>query len=217
LSRFLCLKDDKGNPYEAKFLRDIVLNFAIAGRDTTGQLLSWTFYCLSLYPDVQKKLLEEIDNFNEEFSIKSVKSLNYLDNVVHETLRYFPSVPNTGRTVVQDDILPSGFPVKRGERMSMGTKLLHRNIKYWNNPDEYIPERWEDKDILKHTFQYIPFYGGPMVCLGKQLALLEAKVAIISLLRKYTFELNVKHKVIERRALILVAENGISMRVKKRN
>jgi len=113
LSRFLCLKDDEGNPYEFKFLRDIVLNFTIAGRDTTGQLMSWVLHLISLNPDVMKKLVEEIDNFNEEISIQSLKSLKYLDNVIHETLRFYPSVPAAARSAKSDDILPSGMVVKK--------------------------------------------------------------------------------------------------------
>jgi len=215
LSRFLCLKDDKWAPYSSEFLRDIILNFVIAGRDTTGQLLTWTFYILSQHPDVYGKLLKEIENFNEDLSIQSIKSLTYLDNVIHETLRLYPPVPVVFRTCDGDDILPSGLPIKKGERMNMNVYDLHRSKKYWDDPEEFIPERWDKKPIT-HPFQFIPFYAGPMVCLGKQLALLEAKILIIKLLKQYTFELDTTHTIRPRKNIILISSSGVKMFFKKR-
>jgi len=216
LSRFMCLRDDEGNPYNPQFLRDIVLNFFIAGRDTTGQLLTWTFYLLSKYPNVYKKLLEEVENFNEEISTKNVKEMHYLNNVIHETLRLYPSVPALIRTAVKDDILPGGVPILKGERFIVNVYSLHRNKKYWDNPDDFIPERW-DKSPIKHQNQFFPFYGGPMKCLGKQLALLEAKTLIVSILKNYTFELDNSIDVFPIKSIILVSKEGVHMTFKKRD
>jgi len=177
--------------------------------------MSWVLHLISLNPDVMKKLVEEIDSFNEEISIQSLKSLKYLDNVIHETLRFYPSVPAAARSAKSDDILPSGMVVKKNERVTINTQFVHRNKKYWDNPDDFIPERWDESPI-KHPFQYIPFYGGPMVCIGKPLALLEAKTYLVLMLKNYTFQRDEKHTVVVRRSLTLTAENGIKMILTKR-
>jgi len=115
LSRFMCLRDDNGDPYSDKYLRDIFMNFLIAGRDTTAVLMSWLTYLLCNNPKSYDELLKEIDTMFpdlQEPDEKEYSNMNKLHNIVQETLRLYPPVPLNGRFALKDDILPSGIKLK---------------------------------------------------------------------------------------------------------
>ena len=118
LSRFMDLKDSDGNDlYTDENLQDMVLNFLIAGRDTTAQALSWTFYLLHLNPRVLNVLLKEIDEVLGDKLIPTYdqcKTMKYANAVFHETLRLYPSVPKNAKEALNDDVLPNGTVIKKG-------------------------------------------------------------------------------------------------------
>jgi fatty acid omega-hydroxylase len=124
LSRFMEASNAQGEPLSNDELRDIVLNFVIAGRDTTAQALSWTFYMLMSHPRVEAKLLDEINaNITEESLAdsaklyESIKDMKYAHAVFYEVLRHYPSVPLNQKYALQDDVLPDGTPVRKGDHI----------------------------------------------------------------------------------------------------
>jgi len=131
-------------------LRDFVINFIIAGRDTTAQLLGFACYEISKNPEKQSKLLEEIDaTVNESLDFDSIKNLPYTKAVLDETLRLWPPVPFNNRTAIDDDILPGGIFIPRGSRVTYNNWAIARDADYWDNPEAFIPERFLEK--LKKT------------------------------------------------------------------
>lgn len=179
------------NPKE---LRDIVLNFVIAGRDTTAILLTWTFYELSRNPEIQEQLRNEI---NEMFmsDYKSLKQMQYLRAVQNEILRLYPPVPANFKQALQDDLLPSGHFVRAGTEVEFNAFTLHRMpIWNWKGDDAecFKPERWLDEEYIQkiHSYQYIPFLAGYRRCLGSELALIESGILICMILQNYTVELS---------------------------
>ncbi|KAI8139710.1 cytochrome P450 [Fennellomyces sp. T-0311] len=181
LSRFMAARNPQGEPLSDKELRDTVLNFIIAGRDTTAQALSWTFYNLMLHPRVEAKLLAEIEQFIPE------------DEKFYEVLRLYPSVPSNVKVALDDDVFPDGSPIKKGDSVSWSPYAMARTRKIWGEDAcEFKPERWikPDGDLRRESAgQWPAFHAGPRICLGQNLATLEALVAIILLVKRYKFSL----------------------------
>lgn len=186
---------------DEQVLRDQLLNIMIAGRDTTAGLLSFTMYELARNTEVWKKLKEEIYakfGYGEEALIKnitfeSLKRCEYLKCVINEVLRLYPSVPVNYRVAVKDTTLPQGGGadghsrtfIPKGQVIGYVVSATHRdpNI-YGKDADVFRPERWEDKD-LKPGWGYLPFNGGPRICLGQQFAITEASYVIARLVQMF--------------------------------
>lgn len=175
-------------------LQDQLLNIMIAGRDTTAGLLSFTMYELSRNPEIWEKLKAELyDKFGsgedsniEEITFESLKRCEYLKWVINEVLRLYPNVPVNFRVAVKDTSLPRGggadgkMPVliKKGQVIGYVISATHRNPEHFGkDADVFRPERWGDKN-LKPGWAYLPFNGGPRICLGQQFAMTEASYII---------------------------------------
>lgn len=215
LSRFMCLVDDNGQPYSDVWLRDILFNFLIAGRDTTALTLTWFMYCMSQNPAcealVREEIARELPDPKEPITLKSLKGLKYLDWCLNETLRLYPAVPSEGRVSVKEDLLPSGHRIPPGCFVGVSSYLMHRRADYFPDPESFKPERWADP--LPHPYCYIPFYAGPQTCLGQSLALAEAKTAIVVLMRRLKLNLTSGQKVVPEKFIVLRARNGVLMNV----
>lgn len=186
---------------DPKVLRDQALNIMIAGRDTTAGLMSFTFYELSKRPDVWNKLKDEIyekygygdDVRLEEITFESLKKCTYLKNVINEVLRLYPSVPVNYRQANKDTTLPRGggpdgskpVLIEKGTPIGYVISATHRSLKYYGkDANEFRPERWEDR-ALKPGWAYLPFNGGPRICLGQQFALTEASYVITRIIQEF--------------------------------
>lgn len=187
LSLYMAATDDEGNSLGDQFYRDALMNFLIAGRDTTSILLTWTFYFLSNHPEVEKKLVAEVTSTfdeNESPSYAKLKTLKYLRHVLDEALRlYPPALPFMGKTAEKDDVLPNGIKVHAGQTVVYSAYVLHRSPKFWgDDAEEFRPERWEEEGLIKHPYQYVPFQKGPRICLGMDMAYLEASLVLVRIL-----------------------------------
>lgn len=177
-----------------RYMRDIIMSFFIAGRDTTACTLSFTFLILAQHPEIQEKLYEEIISHSikgDFITIDEMKGMDYLDGVIRESLRLFPPVPSDSKQAAQDDVLPDGTVVPKGCVVAFEVYSMGRDEKLWSNPERVEPERWFLRDGRRRPTQYeFPvFQAGPRICLGKDLALYEAKMVTTELLRRYRFEL----------------------------
>jgi len=191
-------------------LRDFVMNFLIAGRDTTAVLLTWCIYLLASHSDVVEKILAEIkENLAEDETptFQNTKSLVYMKQVLQETLRLYPPVPIDGFDAEKDCILPGGYKVEKGSPVLYCAWDLHRRPEYWGADSlAFKPERFANPPA---PFTWIPFHAGPRECLGKEMAYLEAKIMLCNFLRKYNFSLETSHVVETKQGIILTALNGV--------
>jgi len=214
ISRFMSLRDTDGKSFPDKWIRDIILNFMIAGRDTTATLLMWTFYLLGKNPSVLEKAIEEVNILKgKPPTTESMQPLKYLDNVLKESLRVRAPVPGTTRVAVKPDVLPDGTKVPAGVRVKYWAYFMHRDPKYWDEPESFKPERWTNPKVLRHSYQYLPFHGGPMSCLGRKMATLEAKVLMIMILQKFRLETLDNHAYKPFIGIITNCVGGAPMRV----
>ncbi|KAI8097201.1 cytochrome P450 [Halteromyces radiatus] len=228
LSRFMKASNQQGEPLDDNELRDIVLNFIIAGRDTTAQALSWCFYMLTTHPRVERKLYDEIDQWINDDLLTDSSALyevirgkmNYAHAVFFETLRLYPSVPLNQKYALNDDIWPDGTRIKKGDYVIWSSYAQGRSEKAWG-PDakHFRPERWinENGDLKRESQgQWPAFHAGPRTCLGQNLATLEAIVAIINLVRQYKFTLVPGQKITYQISLTLPMKYGLKLSVEKR-
>jgi len=167
----------------------------VAGYDTTGMTLSFLSYAMSKHPEVQTKLQEEIDQAFEESNgdfpdYNVIQSLPYLDMVIHETLRIYSPVGLNTRVATKDYNLPgTDIIIKTGDMLSWNARTLHRDPTHWENPDEFYPEHFSKEEKAKRNpYAFQAFGQGPRACIGMRLALLEAKVAVMAVLSKYSFK-----------------------------
>lgn len=177
-------------------LRYQVLNILLAGRDTTAGLLGWTFYLLARNPDIYDKLRSEVvqkfgTSDTSAISFESLKACVYLKNTMNEALRLHPVVPENSRRAVRNTTLPYGggldgkspIYIRAGQEVAYNVHIMHRRPDLWGaDANEFRPERWEG---YKAGWEYIPFNGGPRICLGQQFALTEAGYVIVRLLQRF--------------------------------
>jgi len=216
LSKFMQQSDAKGDKLPDQWLRDVVLNFIIAGRDTTGILLTWTFFEISRHPELLSKIQAEIEVIFEGDlpTSETLGKLVYLDKFIKEVLRLHPSVPSTGRWALNDDVFPDGTIIKAGYQIRYLPYYMHRDPKYWERPLVFDPDRWDDPNILKNKFQYIPFHAGPMRCLGEVMAVKEAMCLIVMILQRFVLILDPTHPVGEVFGIVMASTLGVKMFVK---
>ncbi|PNP74682.1 hypothetical protein FNYG_12018 [Fusarium nygamai] len=184
-------------------VREQVLGLLAAGRDTTASLMSWTWYCLIRNPRVFEKLRSEVissfgsspDSLSGTVTFASLKECTYLQHVLSETLRLHSVVPFNSRRALRDTTLPIGggpdgkspIFVPKGTEVNFSTHVLHRRKDLWGrDADDFVPERWEKKrGAASAIWHFVPFNGGPRICIGQQLALTEAGYVLVRMLQRY--------------------------------
>lgn len=190
LTKFMLMETDEGQGFSDAYLQDFIVNFILAGRDTTAVTMSWMTYLLCTHPSIQQEAVEEITTVLQGHSpsFENVKELSFLSRIIHETLRLYPSVPIEMKTVMKDDVLPTGHSVKQGEMLFYSIYALNRRPDIYPNPDAFQPDRWID--FKPSAFEYPTFNAGPRTCLGKEMALLEIKMLMSALLQRYELTLS---------------------------
>uniref|UniRef100_A0A4E9EBJ3 Cytochrome P450 n=1 Tax=Gibberella zeae TaxID=5518 RepID=A0A4E9EBJ3_GIBZA len=185
-------------------VREQVLGLLAAGRDTTASLMSWTWYCLLRNPHVFTKLRSKIlstfgqgpNSPSSVITFASLKECTYLQHVLFETLRLHSVVPFNSRRALRDTTLPTGggpdgkspIFVPKGTEVNFSTHVLHRRKDLWGeeDADDFVPERWEKKrGAASAAWHFVPFNGGPRICIGQQLALTEAGYVLVRMLQRY--------------------------------
>jgi cytochrome P450 len=186
---------------DRKVLRDQLVAVLLAGRDTTASTLSWTFYELARAPEVWRKLREEIIErvgLERAPTYDDLKSMKYLQATMNETLRLYPSVPFNVRLALKDTTLPRGggpdglspVGVLKDTPIAYSTLVMQRRADLYPlpsetfaHPDKFEPGRWDTWQ--PRPWQYIPFNGGPRICIGQQFALTEMGYTIVRMLQRF--------------------------------
>lgn len=173
-------------------LRSIILTFIFAGRDTTAECITYTFYAITRHPDVQQKIVEELEKAAEDdddtsgMTYETVKRFKYLEAVVLEAVRLYPALPFNVKHAVCDDYLPDGTFVPAGTDVVYSPWFMGRNNPIWGpDPLEFRPERWLEMSSRPSAFEFPTFQAGPRVCLGMNMAIIEAKLFVAVVLRRF--------------------------------
>ncbi|KAL2047698.1 hypothetical protein N7G274_000740 [Stereocaulon virgatum] len=173
-------------------IRSELLNILLAGRDTTASLLSNMWFIMARRPDIWEKMRAEVATLGgERPTLQQIKDMKYLRWVINECLRLYPVVPGNSRTAVVDTVLPVGggedgkspLFVPKGQIVQWSLFMMHRRKDlYGEDAEEFKPERWEK---IRPGWEYLPFNGGPRICIGQQFALTEASYTTIRLMQEF--------------------------------
>lgn len=208
-----------------EFLRDILVSFLLAGRDTTPSALTWFFWQISSRPDVVAEILEELRLIRESrgitgpFTMDSTREMNYLQAALSESMRLVPPVSLLGRECqAEEDMLPDGTVVKKGWTVMYSAMAMGQSERIWGaDCAEFRPERWLADGVFRarSPFEYPVFHAGPRVCLGKEMAFMQMKAVAASILER--FEIH----VVEERGkydvqITLRMEGGLPVRVREK-
>ncbi|KAK4476533.1 hypothetical protein RD792_015689 [Penstemon davidsonii] len=223
VSRFLQL-----NGSDPKYVRDIILNFVMAGKDTTATTLSWFIYMLCKHPLVQEKVAQEIEEatnseansiseFASSVSEEALEKMHYLHATLTETLRLYPPVPVNPKICMSDDKMWDGFHVRKGDTVAYQPYAMGRMRFVWgDDAQKFRPERWLNKNGCfrpESPFKFTAFQGGPRVCLGKEFAYRQMKIVTAVLCRSFIFRLSDEKRAVKYRTMInLHIDGGLSVR-----
>lgn len=208
-------------------LRSQLTHILLAGRDTTASMLGWLFFCLARDPARYKKLrdviVEEFGTFHDpkEITFAKLKSCQYLQHCNNETLRLYPAVPINSREAFQDCVLPTGggpdgkSPVfiPRGSSVDYSVYVMHRRQAEWgNDADQFVPERWQNRKV---GWEFLPFNGGPRICLGQQFALTQASYVTVRMLQRFDAIENMETDLVVKHNLTLTncSANGVKVKL----
>jgi cytochrome P450 len=199
-------------------VRDETMTLFLAGHETTANALSWTFHLLSRHPDVYARLRAEVDGALEGRTptFEDVPRLPYAMRVIKEAMRLYPPAYIIGRQATRDvDIGPYRLPKKMTAFINIYG--MHRRAKYFPDPEKFDPDRFQPEREKQMKMSYVPFGGGPRVCIGNQFALLEGQLVLATLAQRVTFEA-ANDRAIEPEPLItLRPRHGVPLVVRRRS
>ena len=218
LSMLLSAQDDDGSRMTDRQLRDEAITLFLAGHETTASTLSWTWWMLAQNPTMEAKLHAELDAVlgDRAPSLDDLPRLAYTGHIITESLRLYPAAWGMARLVVEDHEI-AGYPVTKGMGVAMAQWVVHRDPRWYDAPEEFRPERWED-DLLKRLprFAYFPFGGGPRQCIGNTFALMEATLILATIARKFRLRLVANHPVVPLASITLRPRHGVRVMLESR-
>jgi cytochrome P450 len=179
-----------GSGMPDQLIRDQLLTILIAGHDTSTALLTWALYLLSCYPEVRTSVQNEVTSVlgRKPANLSDLSRLEYLDQVLKETLRLYPPI-HLGSRIAAMDLEFRSFPIPAGTRVLYSIYLTHRDEKHWHNAAAFMPERFSPELARqRHPYTFLPFGGGPRNCIGMAFAQVEVKVVLARILQKFDLE-----------------------------
>ncbi|XP_015114186.1 cytochrome P450 4C1 isoform X2 [Diachasma alloeum] len=214
--------ENNAKPMTIQEMQEQVNTFMFAGHDTTGALLSWSLFSIGNNEKVQDRIHQELDEVfgdsNEPITTKQLPQLKYLDRVIKEVLRLFPSAPLISRRI-SEDLQMGPYTIPPGSTVALQIYQVHRDPKHWPNPKQFDPDRFlPENSNGRHPYSFIPFSGGLRNCVGQKFAIMEAKIVLTEVLRKWRIKSQKSFEDIEAyTALILRPHSGILMNFYPRN
>ncbi|CAL1678463.1 unnamed protein product [Lasius platythorax] len=215
------------NKLTQKMVHDNIFTMLLTATDTTAITITFVVLMLANYPDIQEKVYKEL---REIYGTKTPKSapikyedlqhMDYLDRVIKETLRLFPTVPIIGRRLTEDVIIGEVI-LPKNTNVVMQFMTLHRNEKYWPNPLVFDPDRFLPERIgTSYMYYYMPFSMGPRNCIGMKYAMISMKVILATLIRTFMFKVNESiqiDKIKLNMDITLSTVEPIKVKIEKRN
>lgn len=217
LSMLLAARDDDGRPMSDRQLRDELITLFVAGHETTAISLSWSFFLLSKNPAVEERLFAEIrESLGGRLPVVAdVPRLRYTQAVFQESIRLYPPAYVIGREALSDCVI-GGYRVPARATIYFSPWVLHRDRRWFESPGEFRPERWLDGSTAGlPKYAYIPFGGGPRICIGERFATMEAVLIVATILRRFRLEMAGPDPV-PLQSITLRPQGGPRMRITRR-
>ncbi len=219
LSMLLLARDeDDGGTMTDRQVRDEAMTLFGAGHETTAVALMWTWYLLSQHPDVEARLLEELQTVlgGRAPELSDLPHLKYTEMVIKESMRLYPPAWGTTR----ESAVPvemAGYTIKPGSIVLVNMYGVHRDARYFPDPERFDPERFSAENEPHITkYAYLPFGGGPRVCIGNAFAMMEAKLVLATIAPHFHFSLAPEQRVEPKRIFTLRSKYGMRMIARER-
>jgi cytochrome P450 len=214
LSMLLLARDEDGTgQMNDKQVRDEAMTLFGAGHETTAVALTWTWYLLSQHPEVEARLHEELNIAlgGRQPTLEDLPRLPYTEMIIKEAMRLYPPAFGTTREANTNAEI-AGYTIKKGQVVYVNIYGVHRDSRFFPDPDRFDPERFSpenEKQIQKYA--YLPFGGGPRVCIGNAFAMMEARLILATVAQKYRLKLAPGHQVAPSRLFTLRPKFGMKM------
>jgi cytochrome P450 len=188
LSRFM----NPGGDLEglnAEELRDEVMTVFIAGHETSANVLMWVFYELCRHPEIEALIFEEVNSLgNRDLKYTDLYHLEYTAQVLNEVMRLYPPVWHMGRQNLAPDKI-GAYEIPAGSHVRMSPLVLHRHPAYWENPNDFNPNRFSKENMdTQKPFSFIPFGAGPRLCAGRNFAMMEMVLILAKAVQRFKIE-----------------------------
>jgi cytochrome P450 len=220
LSMLLNARDpETGEGMSDKQIRDEILTIFLAGHETTAVALSWTWYLLSRHPRVEARLHDEVGRVlgGRMPNYADLTELKWTRMVIEEALRLYPPAYRIVRTAIGKDRI-GGVRVQPGAIIDINSYVTHRNPKLWPAPENFEPERFAPAAVAgRHRFAYLPFGGGPRICIGNGFAMAEAQIILAAIAQRYRVCITPNHVVLPIGLLTLRPKNGVWVALEPRS
>ena len=183
--------EDTGKPMEGSQLLIETLQLLIAGNESSSNALAWTFYLLAKHPECIARIRSEIENVAGEgpLDFAALRKLEYTTQVLNEAMRLYPPFWMIDR-IAQEEDEAAGIHIPAGIMVIPYIYGTHRNPDFWPDAETFDPDRFESESARKrHPYAHIPFGGGPRICIGADMAMMQSTLVLVSYIRDYDFEL----------------------------
>ncbi|KAL5276593.1 hypothetical protein ACFFRR_002047 [Megaselia abdita] len=191
-------------------IREEVDTFMFEGHDTTSSAIAFAIYLLSQNSEAQEKAFEEAVAMEG----REKETMKYLEAVIKETLRLYPSVPLHGRLLMEDYKIRD-IVIPKGTGITVLTYMVHRDKQYYPDPEKFMPERFLNESEM-HPFQFVAFSAGPRNCIGQKFAMLELKCSLAKILRSFKILPVQDFKPQPLAELVMKSGNGVEVKLEKR-
>lgn len=217
LSVLLSIKTDETGTLTDKQLRDEIVTTFIAGNETTAVALSWTWIMLARHPEEFRRLRDEVRTTlaGRTPSFADLPQLVHTQRIIKETLRLFPPNRSIAREAINDCRL-GDYAIPAGAQVVMPQWVVHRDQRFFERPEEFIPDRWTTEFEQKlHKFAYFPFGGGPRLCIGRSFAMMEIALVIAAIARHFEIRLDSDREIQPVPLVLLRPKDRLKVTLKK--
>lgn len=209
--------DDEGNTMSDQQVRDELITILIAGHETVASALTWACYLLASNPDAENKLNQELTNVlgGRVPTIEDVSALDFTKRAFDEALRIYPPAWIVTRKAVGDDVI-AGETIPSGSLIVISLTTTHMNEAFWDQPQRFNPDRFlPENSKQRPKYAYLPFGGGPRLCIGNSFALLEGPLVLAAIYQKYRLRMIEGYQVKVDALVTLRPQDGLPMVVEK--
>ena len=218
LSMLLAAHDEDGSQMTDRQLRDEVMTIFLAGHETTALTLSWAWYLLARHPEVERKFHDELDAVlnGRSPAVADLPLLKYTEMIAKESMRLYPPAYGLGRQPLEDCEI-GGYFVPRNSQVFMFPWTLHRDARFFEEPQSFSPDRWTEEFTNRlPKYAYFPFGGGPRACIGNYFAMMEVVLVLATMGQRFRFLCLPEHPVSLLPAMSLRPRDGVKVVVEKR-
>lgn len=177
--------EDGGSMSEEQLIDEVLILFA-AGHETTANALGFTLHLLATHPEVQEKAYLEVSkiDWDKDFEMENLKKLSYVKQCVEEGMRLYPPAYYIDRESIEEDGI-DGYRIPKNTMLLLAIYELHRDKRFWDQPQDYLPERFDASNKKDYSDYYFPFGAGPRMCVGNNFAMQEMILTVAEILRTY--------------------------------